>query len=144
VRSTMCMVSKQSHVHYVTTYQPHVVISADPLCTVGGARDYNRATAAAAAARGATQIPIAANLFSELSHHPRSTTKVDAGRFLPQNVPITVDDSSCLPQAARANRPLEELVHGQQRYKYFKRPHVAVGDIVTSTVYVALLSYCEV
>lgn len=86
-------------------------------------------------------------MFSALSHFPATTTiparpTPAASTLAAQSHRVAaasagVAASTASPSAVArppASRPLEELVQGTQRYKYFKRPFVAAVDAALASV----------
>ncbi|RYG43067.1 hypothetical protein EON68_00965 [archaeon] len=113
---------------------------ADPTVTMtGGARGLERAGEAATAGRVAT-MPNASNMFSDLPQYPRTVTRPDGARFAPPAAvlagPSTAANGGVQRPAALPAPRLEELVHAQDRYKYYKRPNVGIVDPAVATMYV--------
>jgi len=94
-----------------------------------------------------TRVPVASNMFSALSHFPATTTV--PSRPTPAATALAAQSQRVAAAAAGvaasttspttsarppAHRPLEELVQGTQRYKFFKRPYVAAVDAALASV----------
>ena len=102
---------------------------ADPVGVVSSSKDFERATAAALS-KGGKRVAVRQNLFSALPHYPPTVFASSGTRGLP----AIAETHNPHASTAAPSRPLEALVHGQSRYKYYKRPPASVLETADANV----------